>query len=122
MPKRTPGLEAAQEKRELEKTAQEVERRNELKALKDILADRKVRDFLYRVMANTGMFKDHFSPNAAVMGHNCGYALAGNMIYNEIVEAWPEAWIQMQFDALEAQRLREAIEHNEKEQDATEDD
>ena len=85
--------ETAQEKLN---AADQVERDNELAALRDVLVDPKVRSFLWRALARAGMFKTHFNPNAAIMGHNTGLADMGTWILNEILEANPEAWIAMQ--------------------------
>jgi hypothetical protein len=49
------------------------------------------------------MFRTHFNPNAAIMGHNTGLADMGTAILNEILEANPEAWIAMQQDAYRKQ-------------------
>ena len=98
-----------------EETAQEahqarsdIERVNQLRSLRDILKDERVRTFLYRMMAKAGMFTDHFSTNAAIMGRNCGFAAMGHAIYAEIVESSPEAWILMQQEALQRQRDEDA--------------
>ena len=82
---------------------EQVARDNELLDLKAILADERVRKFLWRVMARAGMFRTHFSPNAAIMGHNTGQADMGTFILNEVLEADPNAWISMQQDAYQKQ-------------------
>jgi len=106
--------EAAQARADLART-------NELAALRDLLADQRMRDFLYRMLAKCGMFKNKFHTNAAVMGYNCGFAAMGNVIYDEIVEAFPDAWITMQVEALQRQREQvqlDQIEQQEREQQA----
>lgn len=85
------------------RASDQVERDTELRELRDILLDVKARKFLWRMLAKAGMFKTHFSQNAAVMGHNTGLADMGTAILNEILEANPEAWIVMQQDAYRKQ-------------------
>jgi len=85
------------------KAREEVDRRNQLIELRDILQDERVRDLLWRIMAGTGMFTDQFNANAAIMGRNTGIASVGKLILNEILEANPEAWIIMQQRAWAAQ-------------------
>jgi hypothetical protein len=92
--------EAAKERADAQ---EQVERDNEIADLRDILLDAKVRKFLWRIMSRAGMFRTHFNPNAAIMGHNTGQADMGTAILNEILEANPEAWIVMQQDAYQKQ-------------------
>lgn len=95
--------------------ADQVERDNEIKELREILLDQKVRKFLWRMMAKAGMFRTHFNPNAAIMGHNTGLADMGTAILNEVLEANPEAWIVMQQDAYQKQ-IEEAVLAEQKDQ------
>jgi hypothetical protein len=88
---------------------EEIKRKNEMAELKEILNNAKVRTFLYRMMGRCKMFNDSFSPNAAVMAYQVGQSSAGKMIYSEISEAWPEAWLVMQEEALMRQRAEEAL-------------
>lgn len=103
-----------QEETEIEKARarEDLDRKNELLELRDILTDERVRNFLWRMMAKAGMYKTHFNPNAAIMGHNTGLADMGTAILNEVLEANPEAWIVMQRSAyqrqVDAALLREA--------------
>lgn len=85
------------------RASEAVERDNEIAELREILTDIKVRKFLWRMLAKAGMFRTHFNPNAAIMGHNTGLADMGTAILNEILEANPEAWIVMQQDAYRKQ-------------------
>jgi hypothetical protein len=82
---------------------EQVARDNEIKELREILHDAKVRKFLWRMMAKASMFQTHFNQNAAIMGHKTGMADMGTAILNEILEANPEAWIVMQQDAYQKQ-------------------
>jgi hypothetical protein len=82
---------------------EQADRDNEIKELREVLADQKVRKFLWRMMAKASMFQTHFNQNAAIMGHKTGMADMGTAILNEILEANPEAWIVMQQDAYQKQ-------------------
>lgn len=95
----------SEERRAVDKAraSENLERDNELLALREILVDPKVRDFLWRMLAKAGMFRTHFNANAAIMGHNTGLADMGTAILNEILEANPEAWIVMQQTAYHKQ-------------------
>ena len=97
---------------------EELERKNELNELRELLTDERMRSFLWRMLAKAGMFKTHFNPNAAIMGHNTGLADMGTAILNEVLEANPEAWILMQQMAYKKQIddavLAQAIEDSER--------
>jgi hypothetical protein len=97
----------------------DLARKNELAELQEILLDDKVRKFLWRMLAKAGMYRTHFNPNAAIMGHNTGLADMGTMILNEILEANPEAWIVMQQDAYRKQ-VDEILLQQTEDQQATE--
>ena len=92
---------------------EKVERDNELAELRQVLADIRVRKFLWRVLNRAGMFTTHFNPNAAIMGHNTGRADMGTFVLNEILEANPEAWIVMQQDAYQKQIEKAALDEAE---------
>jgi hypothetical protein len=96
-----------------------LERKNELAELRDLLALPEMRSFMWRLMAESKMFQTRFSPNAAVMGFNEGFADMGVKVYNEIIEADAQAWIVMQQEsldrALEKKALLEAEEAERKE-------
>lgn len=88
---------------------EDIARKNELLELRDLLADPRMRQFLWRMMAKSGMFTDPWNPNAAIMGRNTGFGAMGRALYNEIIEAYPEAWILMQQEALGRAREAEAL-------------
>jgi hypothetical protein len=102
------------------RAAEGLERDNELAALREILSDPRVRDFLWRMLSKAGMFKTHFNANAAIMGHNTGLADMGTAILNEILEANPEAWIVMQQSAYHKQIEELALAQAAEDAEATE--
>ena len=75
-----------------------VERDTEILELREILADEKVRRFLWRVLEHSRMFAESFHPNFGLTGHNLGRAAMGKWILNEITEADHTAWLLMQQD------------------------
>jgi hypothetical protein len=105
MARRPRNPDFAEEETAIEKVRarDDLARKNELQELREILLDEKVRKFLWRMLSKAGMYRTHFNPNAAIMGHNTGLADMGTAILNEVLEANPEAWIVMQQDAYRKQ-------------------
>ena len=87
----------------------ELARANELIDLANILADARVRAFLYRMIGQSGMFADPFSLNNSQLSRNVGFSAMGRALYAEITEASPEAWILMQQEDLERRRAAAAM-------------
>ena len=73
-----------------------VDRDNEIKALRKILSDEDVRDFLWRAMEKTQMFQEAMNNNFGIVGHNLGRAAIGKWLLSEITEADYNAWLLMQ--------------------------
>lgn len=101
-----PAAEPVEETREERDARAQFARFKELTDLAAILADVRVREFLWRMISRTGMFAENFSPNASVHSFNAGRASVGRMMWGEIEEASHEALMQMLSDA-RAQRLEE---------------
>lgn len=75
---------------------EELARKNELNDLKNILVDRRVRDFLWRFIAKCKPFAEPMNTNFGIVGHNLGWRAAGMWMWNEITEADFEALLAMQ--------------------------
>lgn len=102
-----PEAEPREETREEREARAHFDRLKEITDLGAILADKRVRDFLWRIISRCGMFSETFTPNASISAHNAGRAAAGRMIWAEIEEANYEALMQMLVDGRE-QRLAES--------------
>ncbi len=101
--------DAPEETREEREERAVFERFKELDDLRAILVDERVRHFLWRMIARTGMFAETFTPNASVHSYNAGRASVGRMMWGEIEEASHDALLQM-LSAGRAQRLEQSAE------------
>lgn len=79
-----------------DRAREELARKNELNDLKNILADKRVRDFLWRFIAKCKPFAEPMNTNFGIVGHNLGWRAAGMWMWNEITEADFEALLTMQ--------------------------
>lgn len=86
-----------------------AERERELNELRVLLADEKMRDFLWRVLEHSQMFAEAFHANFGVTSHNLGRAAIGKWLLNEIVEADYNGWLLMQQRHYQRETERAAI-------------
>lgn len=84
-----------EEPREQREAREQFDAQNRVQQLHDVLADERVRDFLWRFIEWTGMFAENFHPNFGVAAHQLGRAAAGRWMWAAIEEASPEALMQM---------------------------
>ena len=78
------------------RATEEFIRQKELDDLKAILADVRVRDFLWRMLSKCKPFAEAMTANFGMVGHNLGWRAAGMWLWNEISEADFEALVSMQ--------------------------
>lgn len=87
-----------------------LERQKELDDLRELLANEKLRDFLWRVLEHSQMFAEAFHANFGVTAHNLGRAAMGKWVLNEIVEADYNGWLLMQQRHYQQETEKAAIE------------
>lgn len=78
-----------------ERVREAIDRDSELADLKGILADERVRDFLWRVLEKCRIYGDGYSRNFGDMAHMAGQRSNGLWILAEICEADPNAEMLM---------------------------
>lgn len=87
-----------------------LERQKELDELRELLANEKLRDFLWRILEHSQMFAEGFHANFGVTAHNLGRAAMGKWLLNEIVEADYNGWLLMQQRHYQQELERSVIE------------
>lgn len=69
-------------------------RRREIDDVRAVLATAEGRRFLWRLLGHCGVSKSIFAPNSRI-AYNSGMQDVGHFVQGEIVEARPEAYLQM---------------------------
>lgn len=102
------------------KATEDVARLNELNDLRNLLADPRMRAFLWRFLEQCQMFSEHMNSNFGITGHNLGRRAAGMWMWNEITEADYEALLDMQRQHLMKQTELQAAANSEAAPDSQE--
>lgn len=89
-------------------------RLNELNDIREIMAFRKGRRFMWRMLENAGIYKSSFALENAIMAFNEGQRNIGLMLLADIMEAAPEKYNLMMKEQKEYENERRINEQHER--------
>jgi hypothetical protein len=81
------------------KTKTQLKREQELEELKLVMSSPQGRSFLWRLLAQTGLYDELFTGNSTTF-YKCGRQSIGRWVLSELTEADKRAYITMQLEAL----------------------